>query len=111
MNALKLHHELKARGVNLEAAGEDLRVDAPAGVLTDGDRAALVECKPVLLAFLSRPAEAGPRRSEARWAGPGWIRILDPDTGEWHEVSASTCLPGVVAEADTRRKRGKGGAA
>ena len=38
MNALKLHYELKARGVRLEAAGNMLTVDAPAGVLTEGDR-------------------------------------------------------------------------
>lgn len=111
MNAFRLYHELKVRGVNLEAAGENLRVDAPIGVLTAEDRAALMECKPVLVEFLSRQAEPKPVRSAARWAGPGWIRILDPDAGEWHEVRASECLPGVIVEADARRRRGKGGAA
>ena len=35
MNALSLYHDLKARGVILEAQGEYLKVDAPAGVLTE----------------------------------------------------------------------------
>ncbi len=119
MNALKLYHDLKARDVYLEVDGVNLKVDAPVGVLTEGDRAALLEAKPVLLEFLSR--EAAPEepagahedmpRSKARWAGPGWIRILDPIERAWHEVPSSMCLPGVIAEADAHRKRRKGGAA
>ncbi len=107
MNALKLYHDLKTRGVNLQAAGERLKVDAPAGVFTEADRSALVEFKPVLLKFLSRTPEEEPQReSKVRWSGPGLIRILDPFTGEWHEWPAAKCLPGVVAEADRRRKGG-----
>ena len=111
MNALSLYHDLKARGVILEAQGEHLKVDAPAGVLAEEDKTALVAFKPTLLKFLSRtpeeePQEAPERRSEARWSGPGLIRILDPFTGDWHEWSAAKCLPGVVAEADRRRKGG-----
>ncbi len=107
MNALSLYHNLKARGVNLEAAGEHLKVDAPAGVVTDEDRAALVEFKPVLLKFLTRTPEEEPMpESKARWSGPGLIRILDPFTGEWHEWPAVKCLPGVVAEAGRRRRGG-----
>jgi len=106
MNALSLYHNLKARGVNLEASGEHLKIDAPAGVVTEADRAALLEFKPDLLKFLSRAPEEEPlRESKARWAGPGLIRILDPFTGEWHEWPAAKCLPGVVAEADRRKKR------
>jgi hypothetical protein len=108
MNALGLYHDLKARGVILEAceAGERLKVDAPAGVVTEADRAALAEFKPTLLEFLSRlPQEEEPlRESKARWSGTGLIRILDPFTGEWHEWPAAKCLPGVVAEADRRKK-------
>ncbi len=107
MNALKLYRDLKARGVILEAYGESLKVDAPAGVVTEADRAALLEFKPILLRFLSRPPqEEGPgrRRSEARRSGPGLIRVLDPFTNEWHEWPAAKCLPGVVAEADRRSK-------
>lgn len=113
MNALKLHHDLKARGVNLEAAGENLKVDAPAGALSEEDRLALKSLKPALLRILTGPQEpAGDMpKSKARWAGPGWIRLFDPVEMEWHEVPSSMCLPGVIAEADAHRKRRKGGAA
>ena len=105
MNALKLYHDLKKRGVLVEADGEHLKVDAPAGVVTEADRTALVELKPILLKFLSRlPEEELLRESKASWSGPGLIRILDPFTGEWHEWPAAKCLPGVVAEADRRSK-------
>lgn len=35
-----------------------------------------------------------------------WIKIHDPLTGEWHEVRASECPPGVVEAADPRLKKG-----
>ena len=105
MNARSLYHDLKERGVILEAQGEYLKVDAPAGVVTEEDKSALIEFKPTLLRFLSRTPEGQLlRESKARWAGPRLIRILDPFTGEWHPWSAGKCLPGVVAEADRRRK-------
>ena len=108
MNALKLYHDLKARGVIIEAQGEHLKVDAPAGVVTEVDRAALVEFKTRLLKVLSRgreePQEAPERKSIARWAGPGFVKLRDPFTGEWHEWPAAKCMPGVVAEADRRSK-------
>jgi len=108
VNALSLFHDLKARGVILEAQGEHLTVDAPVGVLTEEHRAALKEFKPDLVRFLSRPREepqkAPERESVARWSALGLIMIRDPFTGEWHEWPAVECLPGVVAEADRRRK-------
>jgi tubulysin polyketide synthase-like protein len=106
VKALALYHDLQARGVILEAYGDHLKVDAPAGVVTEADRAALLEFKPILLEFVSRlPQEGEPgRRSEARWSGPGLIRVLDPFTNEWHEWPAAKCLPGVVAEAHRRSK-------
>jgi hypothetical protein len=104
VNARSLYHDLKERGVILEAQGEYLKVDAPAGVVTEEDMTALLEFKPTLLRLLSRTTEEQPlRESKARWAGPGLVRILDPFTGEWHEWPAAECLPGVVAEADGRR--------
>ena len=108
MNARSLYHDLKERGVVLEAQGENLKVDAPVGVVTEEDRTALVKLKPVLLEFLSRSEEESQRglkrKSAVRWAGPGFVKIRDPFTGEWHEWPAVKCLPGVVAEADRRRK-------
>jgi hypothetical protein len=110
VNALSLYHDLKQRGVILEPQGEYLKVDAPLGVVTEEDKTALVEFKPTLLRFLSRTPEEQPlRESKARWSGPGLIRILDPFTNEWHEWPAAECLPGVVAEADRRRKGGADG--
>jgi hypothetical protein len=42
-----------------------------------------------------------------RWSEyPEWIKIHDPLTGEWHEVRASECLPGVVEAANRHRKKG-----
>jgi len=109
VNARSLYHDLKERGVILEAQGEYLKVDAPAGVVTEEDKIALVEFKPVLLEFLSQtPKEEPLRESKARWSGPGLIRILDPFTNEWHEWPAAKCLPGVVAEAESRRKGVRG---
>jgi hypothetical protein len=112
VSALSVYHDLKARGVVLEAQGDHLKVNAPVGVLTDGHRTALKKHKPKLLELLSRPREepqeAPERESVASWAGPGLVKIRDPYTGEWHEWPVSKCLPGVVAEADRRRKGGGG---
>jgi hypothetical protein len=105
VNALNLYHELMERGVILEAQGEYLKVDAPVGVVTEEDMTVLLEFKPTLLRLLSRTTEEQPlRESKSRWSGPGLVRIRDPFTGEWHEWPAAKCLPGVVAEADRRRK-------
>jgi hypothetical protein len=42
-----------------------------------------------------------------RWAeDPRWIKLHDPTTGDWHEVRAEECLPGVVESANKYRKKG-----
>jgi hypothetical protein len=109
VNALSLYHDLKGRGVLLEVQGEYLKVDAPAGVVTEEDKAALVEHKPVLLKFLSRIAAAEPedngRRFEVRRSRyPGYTSLYDPIHDEWHDFPTKDCLPSIVAEADGRRK-------
>lgn len=111
MNALSLYDALKARGVILKAAGEHLKVDAPAGALTDEDRAALIEYKPILLKFLSRPAESADqddgRRFEVRRSKyPGYTSLYDPIEDEWHDFPTKDCFPSIVAEANSRRKGG-----
>jgi len=53
MTAAELLQSLTARDVRVEAAGGRLRVDAPAGILTDVDRLALAERKVDLLALLT----------------------------------------------------------
>lgn len=113
MNALKLYHDLKKRGVILEANGKHLKVDAPAGVLTDEDKAVLKEFKPVLLRFLSHASEArheeepqdnGRRFDARRSRHPGYTSLYDPVADEWHDFPTRDCYPSVVALAD--RKRG-----
>ena len=112
MNALKLYHDLKARGVNLEATGDGLRVDAPAGVLTEEDRAALLEAKPVLLRFLTRAqrrqqhADDGRRFRVRPSRHPGYTSLYDPIEGRWHDFPTRDCYPSIVALASRRRKGG-----
>lgn len=51
--------------------------------------------------------EADRRGLLIRWSEyPTWIKLHDPITGEWHEVRASECLPGVVETANKYRKKG-----
>lgn len=114
MSARLLLKSLRGRGVTLETDGEQIRVDAPAGVMTGELRTALAENKPGLIHLLSREAvaheEAFGRGLLVRWSEyPTWIRLHDPTTGEWHEVKASECLPSIVANAN--RHRTNGGAA
>jgi hypothetical protein len=115
VNALLLYHDLKKRGVLLEADGEHLKVDAPAGVVTEEDRATLLKFKPILLGFLSRAAKRTEeqddgRRFEARPSRhPGYTSLYDPIHDEWHDFPTRECYPSIVALADKRRK--KGGAA
>jgi hypothetical protein len=111
MSVGALLEDLRRRDVTLEAKGDLLHVDAPAGVMTDELRDALVENKGRLLGLLARERhkleKAGRRGLAIRWSEyPVWIKLHDPLTGEWHEVKASECLPGVVETADRHRKKG-----
>jgi hypothetical protein len=111
MNAGALLENLRRRGVALQAEGDLLNVDAPAGAITDDHRAALVENKERLLELLAperqKLEKAGRRELAIRWSEyPTWIELHDPLTGEWHEIRASECLPGVIETADRYRKKG-----
>jgi hypothetical protein len=109
LNALTLYHDLKARGVFLQVDGEKLLVDAPAGELIDGDRAALTEFKPILLKFLTGREES---RDDGRSfkARPsryrGYTSLYDPVHNEWHDFPTRDCFPSIVAETGIRRKGG-----
>jgi hypothetical protein len=112
VNALRLYHDLKKRDIRLEAAGENLKVDAPAGVLTDEHQAALLECKPDLLRFLARqkdpqePEDAN-RRFDARPSRhPGYTSLYDPLEDRWHDFPTKDCYPSVVALAGGQSKGG-----
>ncbi len=115
MNALSLFHDLKQRGVILAASpdGEHLKVDAPAGVLTEADRAGLQEFKLILLRILSHQAPQEPsepdngRRFEARRSRhPGYTSLYDPIEGVWHDFPTKDCFPSIVALADKHRRKG-----
>jgi hypothetical protein len=110
MNAGALLEDLRRRDVILEAEGDSLNVEVPAGAITDELRATLVENKGRLLELLawerSKLAEADRRGLAIRWSEyPTWIELHDPITGDWHEVRASECLPGVIETADRYRKK------
>jgi len=113
VNALFLYHDLKKRGVILEADGEHLKVAAPAGVVTEADKTALIEYKPIILRSLSRPAESTEERDDGRRFKarrsmyPGYTSLYDPVDGEWHDFPTKDCFPSIVAETNHRR----GGAA
>jgi hypothetical protein len=112
VSALSLYHDLKARGVKLQADGQLLKVDAPAGELTKEDRATLAEFKPILLKFLSRIEQ--PRSDVRRFAAkpswyPGYTSLYDPTTGKWHDFPTQDCYPSIIQLVNS--KRSKGGAA
>jgi hypothetical protein len=109
MNARFLISQLRDLGVSLTVEGENLTVDAPAGVLTDEHREALSGNKGEILALLTRERHkleaADERGLVIRYSKqPGWIALHDPTTGEWHEVRESECLPSVVEAAKHNRR-------
>ena len=109
MNVLSLYHDLKARDVLLRADGDKLRVDAPAGELTDQDRKALVQFKSQLLKFLSRqrePEDDGCRFDAKPSRHPGYTSIYDPVHDEWHDFPTRDCYPSIVELANSKRRRG-----
>ena len=109
MNALLLYHGLNERGVRLESDGEFLKVNAPVGSLTQEDRTALLEAKPILLKFLAERQE--PRGDERRFdvrpsRHPGYTSLYDPVHDEWHDFPTKDCFPSLVEEAYGRRNGG-----
>ena len=110
MSARALLAELRSRGVELVADGERLQY-RPTNVVTPELLDRLRANKPTILKLLEweerRLGKAARRGCVARWARyPTWIELHDPLTGDWHEVKASECLPGVLAEADKHREEG-----
>ena len=110
MSARALLAELRSRGVELVADGERLQY-WPTNVVTPELLDRLRANKPTILKLLEweerRLDKAARLGCVARWARyPTWIELHDPLTGDWHEVKASECLPGVLAEADKHREEG-----
>jgi len=108
LSAAALVEHLRRRDVRLRVVGDRLLVDAPASVVDDELRHTLTRHKASLLEVLRHEQqkldEADNRGLVIKWSKePGWIALHDPTTGEWHEVRASECLPGIVAAAKTHR--------
>jgi len=100
-----LLEELDRIGVRLRVDGAHLEYEGPEEVVTPGLLRRLREHKPSLMKLLEREGreleDAGWRGLLVRWSEyPMWIALRDPTTGEWHEIKASECLPGVVESAN-----------
>jgi hypothetical protein len=111
VNTHALLEDLRSQDVHLRVDGGRLIVDAPVGTITDEIRTTLAEHKPKLLKLLKwekqRLKEVDRRGLIIRWSEhTGWIKLHDPTDGEWHEVKAEECLPGVVETANKYRKKG-----
>lgn len=114
MNARALLSDLRQLGAELKADGVRLRVDALAGTIDRELHALLTNNKQALIKLLEweqrKLREASRKGLVIRWAKErGWISLHDPLTGEWHEVRASECLPGVVETANANRRRKREG--
>jgi hypothetical protein len=110
MNAAALLEELRERDMRLVADGLTLRVDAPEDADTDDLRAKLREHKRALIRLLERERkrleEADRRGLVVKWSRePGYVSVHDPTTGEWHELSASSCPSWMLEDAKAHRRR------
>ncbi len=111
MSTRALISEIRLSGVELWVEGGRLRYAGPREAVTPELVDHIRRHKPQLLKLLSwerRKLEGTDRRGLiVRWSEyPEWIKLHDPLTGEWHEVRASECLPGVVETANKYRKKG-----
>ena len=112
MSVHALLEDLRARDAHLKVEGLTLRVNAPAGVITEEDRRTLGENKRALIRHLERERlelEAADQRGLViKWAKePGYIALHDPTTGEWHEVKASECPPSFAESAKAHHRRAR----
>ena len=110
MNSRALLEGFRRRDIRLQADGDRLLVDTPAEADTAELRAILSQHKGDLLKVLRweqrKLAEADKRGLMIKWSKQsGWIALHDPTTGEWHEVRARECLPGIVDAANLYRRR------
>jgi hypothetical protein len=116
MNAALLMRALQRCGVQLEADGELLVVDAPAGIVTDELKAVLSEHKAQLISAVQveqrflrseRGQDDDGRRFDAKPSGhPGYTCLYDPIHDEWHDFPTKDCYPSIVELAGKRKKEG-----
>jgi hypothetical protein len=111
MSAAELLETLRGSGVVLKPNGFALEIDAPTGIVGDELLQSVIQHKHSLIRLLEREQLKLQKADRSglliRWSEhPGWIKIHDPLTGDWHEVKASECLPGVLETANKYQKKG-----
>ncbi len=70
MNPAELLSHLRLNDASIAADGDQLRLNAPTGVVTPALREALAACKPELLALLRAHPQGAPWAMEAGWRAP-----------------------------------------
>lgn len=109
MSARGLISEIRLSGVKLWTENGRLYYSGPQDAIAPELVERMKRYKPELLRLLDQErrtlAKTNRRGLIIRWSKyPDWIALHDPTTGEWHEVRASECLPGVVNSANAHRK-------
>jgi hypothetical protein len=95
MNALQIVEKIRQAGGLIAADGDELIVQAPAGLLSQSDRDTLRDNKPDLLIILpsSKPEPATDRRGQIRAmldrVAAAWPEgyAIDPDAERWDEAA------------------------
>jgi hypothetical protein len=100
MNLLDFFQQMVSRGVVLTARGGKLMVDAPAGVLTEQDRAFLTRYKADLLALLAGPSSPAELAPEWHLLWDERAAILEYDGGLPRERAEALALAELVHHLD-----------
>ena len=88
--------ELENHGATIEAAGGELRLDAPAGALTANLLAAVKSCKAELLELLK---PGGMSRADAEWTRFLGVAVETPNGLGLYDPSESPDMPsGITGE-------------
>jgi TubC N-terminal docking domain len=90
----QLLDEIYRCGVSYSATADGkLRIDAPAGQVSDALRAALPAHREALLRHLANGADGRWQTRVAFSPAFGWLRVTDPATGEVHELPTRLTPP------------------
>ncbi len=84
MTPTNLLTELERRNVKVSLAGDKLRVEAPAGVLTPDLKEVLIKHKPLIMVLLKMNSTNPP------------LKIAKPEANQFVEVQNMTAWPGIV---------------
>ena len=111
MTAESLIAELENRGVTIEAAGGELRLDAPPGAVTADLLTTVKNHKSQLLALLLEPAKVS--KADAEFARFERVAEPMPDGSGWYDPTQEPVPAGIPIEdwqrfIDDCRNLGKG---